>query len=194
MHVSQKYWVPSGGNEWSYLDGATLTNMFAASKLGLAMANAPPPPPFETYDKNNPAHMFMQAINDENTCVVYLMLSFVKCVCVCVGRVALERHVVDQIHSSTATPHLHRTKFAQPSHIAIKLCLHREIILLSRMKPFVIIRWIQLALLGAITGTVFLRLDTSSLSAANSMLGVLYYSLIMMYVHKQETQNILIMR
>lgn len=75
----------------------------------------------------------------------------------------------------------HRTKYAQPSRLAIKLCLQREIILLGRMKPFVVIRWAQLALLGVITGTVFLQLDTTSISAANSMLGVLYYSLIMMY-------------
>lgn len=75
-----------------------------------------------------------------------------------------------------------RSKYAQPNRIALKLCLQREIILLTRMKAFVVIRWLQLALLGVIAGTVFLRLDTSSVSAANSMLGVLYYSLIMMYV------------
>ncbi len=64
----------------------------------------------------------------------------------------------------------------------LKLCLQRESVLLSRMKAFVVIRWMQLSLLGVITGTVFLRLDTSSVASANSMLGVLYYSLIMMYV------------
>ena len=40
----------------------------------------------------------------------------------------------------------------------------------------------QLLVLGVITGTVFLRLDTQSVSAAISMLGVLFYDLVVLYV------------
>lgn len=67
LYTPQKYWKPADGSAWTYLDGAALTNTFAASKLGLAIANAPPPPSLDSFDKNNPAHLFMQAIVDENT-------------------------------------------------------------------------------------------------------------------------------
>lgn len=66
--------------------------------------------------------------------------------------------------------------------VTLKLCMQRQLTLLGRIKVYLIARWLQLTVLAVITGTVFLRLDTSSTDAGISMIGVLFYDLVVLYV------------
>ena len=73
------------------------------------------------------------------------------------------------------------SRFPQPWPTAYKLCLQREVKLLSRMKLFYFLRWAKLLIMSLIAGTVFLQLTDDTVENGISMLGVLFYSLYVMY-------------